>query len=164
MSLSTAWFHLALPERKGTWRGMEVGMPLRDALDLEQGDLTRGSETVTVHGESSDDALHAVELRFARLKGVDRVVSVRFTLSSPRHFADVEQAYQLVVAGLTRQYGPPFPPEPTRATRGRALRTVWKVQGRQMPTRLVVEYTDAMDESAVRLACLTVEMARAAGA
>jgi len=51
MSRSESWFRLIVTDRKGTFRGLELEMPLREAITTEGGELTRGQGSVSVRSE-----------------------------------------------------------------------------------------------------------------
>lgn len=161
MSNADKWFELAVTDRKGTFRGMEIGMPLRDALALESGELSRAKGSVLLRSKPHEMASSEVEIGFARSKGLDRVVSVRFRLEAESGLAEVESAFELVCQHFGRLFGPPAPaPAPAAARAGRAARRLWLVQGRELPTQLQVAFENAVTEEMVRKASLSVVMER----
>lgn len=164
MNRSESWFRLAVTDRRGTFRGLELDMPLREALALEGGELSRGPAAVSVRSELDADSWSETELGFARRHGLDRVVSVRFSLVTRAHFADAEAAFDLLCAHFSRGFGPPAPTAAPAAQRGSRARKRWEVQGRELPTSISVSLLDGMDGDLVRSARVVVEMERAAHA
>jgi hypothetical protein len=162
MSLSTHWFELAITDRGGTFRGMEIDMPLRDALALEPGEVTRAKDHVLVRDRLDDAAWSEVEIRFARRRGLDRVVSVRFSIETDRHFSDAEATFERLRQHFARELGPAAPEAPVAVTGARIKRSSWRAQGRTLPTHLALELHDGADDLSVRKACLSIAIARAA--
>jgi len=162
MKRSEQWFRLAVTDRKGAFRGLEVDMPLRDALALEGGELSRGHDAVCIRAEIDADSWSELELAFARRRGLDRVVGARFSLVTQSHFADAEATFELLLAHFARTLGPPAPGSAAGLPAGVRGRRRWEVQGRELPTAISVALLDAVDRDMVRSARVVLEMERAA--
>jgi len=162
MTRADEWFQRLFPPREGTYRGMDIGMPLRDALALETGKVERLAGLIRVTEDLDADSVLEVELRFSRTKGLDRLSSLRCLIRSEKAMVDLEALFQRVVDHLGQRFGPHAPVSP--ATRDPGVRRhdvrSWKVQGHELPTTMTVELVDAVREM-VHLTSVSVEMDRA---
>lgn len=156
MERSERWMRQAITDRKGTFRGFEMGMPLGEALELEPGQRERLHDGVRIRQDIEADAWSEVEIRFARLKGLDRVVGLRYTLATRSGFPDAEGCFHRLADHFTHAFGPPAP----AATTGRTAPRLWKAQGRELPTTLRLELHDNLDEDRVRTASVRVVVER----
>jgi hypothetical protein len=157
------WLQAALPERKGVFRGLELGMPLRDALSLEGRGVQRTSDVLLIREELDESSWTELDLRFYRRKGADRLSGASFCLTTDRHFPDAEAVYQRVVEHFARALGAaqPLPhegaPSGTRHVSGAA----WRFASGRIPCALTVTLRDLVQEGRARRCAMSIELGRA---
>jgi hypothetical protein len=163
MSRVDQWLLAAIPERPGLFRGLQVGMPLREALSLEGRDIQRASDLLLIREDLDAHSWSELDLKFYRRKGADRLNGATFCLTTAKHFFDVEAVFQKVVEHYTSALGAAQPlafkgpPPGTRRLRGAA----WRFSAGRVPSALWVVLRDQVQGGRERRCSVELELARA---
>jgi hypothetical protein len=157
------WVRAAISERPGVFRGLQVGMPLREALSLEGHGVERESDVLLIRDELDEHSWTEVDLRFYRRKGTDRLSGASFCLTTEKHFGDAESAYHRVVEHYASALGAARPPGREDAPPGirRLERATWRFTAGRIPSALTVCLRDLVQDGRQRRCSIAIELARA---
>jgi hypothetical protein len=157
------WLRAAVPARPGVFRGLELGMPLREALALEGRGVERAGDVLLIRDALDDASWTELDLRFYRRKGADRLSGATFSLTTDKHFADAEAVYRRLVEhyagalGASRPLAHEAAPLGTRHLSG----ATFHLSSGRTPASLTVTLRDLVEEGRARRCSVAVALARA---
>lgn len=157
------WLLAAVPARQGVFRGLQVGMPLRDALSLEGRDIERAGDQLLIREDLDAHSWSELDLKFYRRKGADRLNGASFCLTTAKYFPEAEAVFHRLVEHYTSALGAAQPLAPKDAPPGtrRLSGAAWRFSAGRIPSALQVVLRDQVQGGRERRCSVEIDLARA---
>lgn len=163
MSRVDQWLLATLPARQGHFRGLQLGMPLREAVALEGGSVERAGDQLLIREDLDAHSWCELDLKFYRRKGADRLSGANFCLTTAKHFPDAEAVFHRLVEHYTTALGAAArlaSKDPVPGTR-RLAGAAWRFSTGRIPSALQVVLRDQVQGGRERRCSIELQLARA---